>query len=111
MTGRRAAVWVLTAAAFVGALCLATVDLHVRTNNCGSALLSTGPAKPVVSTGDPDDDAFTVDRLRADCAHRLLGQRLLVAGPLLVGLAGLWLGDRLRDRSQSSVSGDRRAQR
>ena len=97
MNIRRLLLLLLSGLLIVGALVLATVDLHADQQNCGSALLARDTADLGVDTGNVANDDFATQEVLDDCAHSLLGVRIL-CGAMVVTALGSWLFSRRKPR-------------
>jgi hypothetical protein len=97
MTVSRFLLGLVAAIGALGAMYLATTDVHYRDRNCGTAIYSTDPNKLTFVTGDPSQDDFVEQSTTSNCNHLLVGRRFLAAGPAVVCVVAIVIGRRLRD--------------
>jgi len=96
---------VLGALLIVLALGLGFTDARVNDVNCGSAIVPSKLEGGVLLSGDPVADEATLEIVRADCAQRVLSQRLSAAALLASAGALLWSARRLTQRRLASSAG------
>lgn len=82
----------------IGAGYLATVDVHYRSSNCGTAILPADPAKLSIRTGDVPRDAFEQQSIITNCDQFILRQRFIALVPGTICLGCVIAGNRLRRR-------------
>lgn len=69
---------------------IATKDVRFRERDCGTALITSDPNQGALVTGNRIEDDFNQEVYSSECAHRILGQRLLVLVPAGIAVA-LWV--------------------
>jgi hypothetical protein len=95
MNTRRTVLLLISGLLAVGGLVLLTVDLHADQRDCGSAILPRDTSELGVNTGNVANDDFATQEVLDDCAHDLLGMRILCGGMFVVAL-GLLIWSRRR---------------
>lgn len=98
MTPLRFALGTLAIACGLGALYLATTDVHHGDRNCGTAVFATDVSELAFDTGDLEADEFTEESLISNCNQLVLQRRFLTALPAAASVAAVVAGRRLRDR-------------
>ena len=83
---------------------LATKDVRFQDRDCGTAILTSDPNKGAIETGNRVDDDFRQEVYSSSCAHRVMGQRLLILLPVSVAI-GLWIAA-MRWHPRERIPGD-----
>jgi chloramphenicol 3-O-phosphotransferase len=104
MNTRRIVLTVLSGLLAVGGVILLTVDVHADQRDCGSAILTRDTSELGVNTGNVANDDFATQEVLDDCAHELLGIRMLCGG-MFVAALGLLVVARRRRRPRLDLPG------
>jgi len=102
---RRPILLIICTVAVVGALLLATSDVHAEHENCGSAILPRDTSSIGLDTGNIARDEFSVEEVAADCGHLILRQRYLLGLLVVVAIAAGVASGRV-DREPPQFPGD-----
>lgn len=98
MTPLRFALGLLAVVSGLGALYLATTDIHYTDRNCGTAVFATDVSALSFDTGDLEADEFTEESLISNCNQLVLQRRFFTALPAAVCVGSIIAGRTLRDR-------------
>src|SRR4051794_24894759 len=98
MTPSRFALGLLAVVTGLGAVYLATTDVHYTDRNCGTAVFATDPGELSMQSGDLEQDEFNQESLMTNCNPLTPERRFFVLAPAAASVGPTAAGRRPRDR-------------